>query len=895
MKINFNSFLLALGLLAGVYGISNAQKVTSPKEHFGFNIGDDYKLANFTQMDSYFRKLAAESDRVEIRPIGMTEEGREQYIMVISSPENLKNVDRYKAISQQVGRAEGLTDEEAKKLSKQGKPIVWIDGGMHSNETVGSHQLVEMYYQLLNRTDEEVLNILDNVVILMCHINPDGQELIADWYMQEEDPTKRNMSIPRLYQKYVGHDNNRDYYMNNLKETTNVSLQLYVEWLPQIVYNHHQTSPRGTIVAGPPYRDPFNHVLEPLLITGIDGVGAAMINRLNQEGKPGYTRLGGSVFSTWWNGGLRTTPYYHNMIGILTETYGGPTPMEVPLVPDRLIPDNNTPYPIAPQKWHFRQSIDYSLSMNYAILDYAIRFGDQLLYNFYIMGRNGIAKGSQDSWTRYPKWAEQLKELAKNHESALPSKYFAEVYGDHDNRDPRGYIIPADQTDFTTAVKFLNSLIKSGVQVEVATTDFSFGGKSYPKGSYIVKAGQAFRPHVLDMFEPQNHPNDFQYPGGPPVRPYDAAGWTLAIQMGVEYDRIYNELTGPFEKLPLGQVLGLPAYSFVDSKNGYLLDVAENNAFAVVNELLKSSVTLSRVTQSDLGVAAGSFFVPASAKNTLRTLAEKHGVRVYAAAQNPKNAVAIKPARVALFDYYGGSMPSGWTRWLLEQFNYSFQLVYPNDINAGNLASQYDVILFIGDGLPDANGNTATLYNRHPAKERVPAQFHAWMGTLDKANSVPKIKSFIEAGGRVITVGNNSNLAYHLDLPVVSQLLDPAADGENPLPGDKFYVPSSILQSKVNTSIPAAWGMDDHVSVMYNNNPVFKINSSASTIEPILWFGDEKLLLSGWAWGENYLHNGVSAFKADIGKGTYYAFGPEILYRAQAHGTFKLLFNQLYR
>lgn len=905
-----NNIVLIFWVLLSIPAMVSAQNVTSPKAYFGFNIGDDYKLANYTQMDGYFRKLATESDRVLIRPIGMTEEGREQYVMVVSSPENLKKVDHYRQISQKMGRAEGLSDVEAKRLSKEGKPIIWIDGGMHSTETVGSHQLVETYYQLLSRTDEEIMNILDNVIIVMCHINPDGQELIGDWYMQESDETRRNMSIPRLYQKYVGHDNNRDFYMMNMKEATNVSLQLFVEWLPQVIYNHHQTSPAGTIVAGPPYRGPFNHVFDPLLITSIDGVGSAMINRLNQEGKPGYTRLGGAVFSTWWNGGLRTVPYFHNMVGILTETFGSPTPMEVPLVLDRLVPDNNTPNPIAPQKWHFRQSIDYSVSMNYAILDYASRYGDQLLYNFYTMGRNAIEKGNSDSWTLYPKFAEEVKERYEADKAkglvdanagmdnpfarvaTLPATYYDQVYRNKDNRDPRGYIISADQTDFGTAVKFLNALIKSGVGVHLAQADFTFQGTSYPQGSYIVKTNQAFRPHVLDMFEPQDHPNDLLFEGGPPVRPYDAAGWTLALQMGVDFDRVYEALDGPFELIPHGQLLDLPQYDFANSRNGYLLDVSVNNSYAVVNELLKAGVAVSRLSQDEQGLKAGSFYIENRGQAALKQAASTFGVPVNAAQQKPRNAVAIKPSRIALFDYYGGSMPSGWVRWLLEQFNYEFNLVYPNDINQGLLNDQYDVVLFMGDGMPDAQGRDAGMWNRLPAADLVPATYQAWMGKLDMATSVPRIKSFIENGGKVITVGPNSSLAYHLGLPVQNKLVE---NGSNPLPSEKFFVPTSILRSKVNTDNPATWGLDGEVAVMYNNNPVFDFAASAPQVEPLLWFDNQELLLSGWAWGENHLHNGINAFKAQIGKGEYYAFGPEIIYRAQAHSTFKLLFNQLYR
>ena len=373
----------------------SAQVIPTPKEHFGFEIGEDYKLANYTQAEAYYKKLAAVSDRVILTEIGKTEEGRNQYVMVISSPNNLKKIDHYKQISQKLARAENLSEQEAKELAKEGKSVVWIDGGLHSNETVGSHQLIELYYRLLSRKDPETMRILDDVIILLSQVNPDGQELLSDWYMKESDPKKRNMNIPRLYQKYIGHDNNRDFYMMNMKETSNIARQQYIEWMPQIIYNHHQSAPAGAVVAGPPYRDPFNFVYDPLLITGIDGVGAAMINRLNVEGKPGFTRLSGSVYSTWWNGGLRTTPYFHNMIGILTEMAGNPTPSEIAFVPERLIPNNSTPYPVRPRKWSFRESIEYSISLNYAVLDYASRNSDLLLFTIYTMGKNAIDKGNK--------------------------------------------------------------------------------------------------------------------------------------------------------------------------------------------------------------------------------------------------------------------------------------------------------------------------------------------------------------------------------------------------------------------------------------------------------------------------------------------------------------------
>ena len=911
MKKHLKRLSLALVFLVamGIHPLA-AQVIPTPKDHFGFQIGDDYSLANYTQAEAYFKKLAKISDRVLLREIGKTEEGRNQYVMVISSPANLKKIDRYKEISQKLARAENLTDAAATKLAQEGKAVVWIDGGLHANETVATQQLIELYYQLLSRKDPETMRILDDVIILLSQVNPDGQELMSDWYMKDKDPEKRNMNIPRLYQKYIGHDNNRDFYMNNMKESTNISRQQYIEWMPQIVYNHHQTSPAGAVVAGPPYRDPFNFVYDPLLITGIDGVAASMINRLNAEGKPGYTRLSGSVYSTWWNGGLRTTPYFHNMIGILTEITGNPTPSEIALVPERLVPDNATPFPVTPQKWNFRKSIDYSISLSYGILDYASRQGDQLLYNIYVMGRNAIQKGNQDTWTLSPKHIANIQTafdkdtkagLNKNESSgrnttAIPIKYYDAVLKNPAHLDARGYIIPADQVDFPTAVKFVNALIKSGILIHQATADFSVDGKSYPAGSYVVKTNQAFRPHVMDMFEPQDHPNDFQYPGGPPVRPYDAAGWTLAFQMGVAFDRITKGFEGPFTAIAYGELQNPPANKVSASAGGYLLNTSVNNAFIVVNDLLKAGINVYRLTAASADLPAGSFYIPSKGRAILQKAGLDLGTVAKPISAVPKGMVKIAPQRIALFDRYGGSMPSGWVRWIMEQYHFNFQVIYPQDIDKGNLNSKYDVILLINEGIP-AVGEKPSMRNREPEAQDIPEAYRNWLGNITPEKSIPALKTFMEKGGTVVTTGRNTNLAYHLNLPVKNALQELNAEGkETALSPDKYYIPGSILKVQVDTRQATNYGMPAVVDMVFNNSPVFNLTAASAEqkIVPLAWFDEHDSLRSGWAWGQSYLKNGVAAFMAPIGKGKLYAFGPEITFRAQAHGTFKMLFNELY-
>src|SRR5688572_4970772 len=354
----FRALTLAAALFISYAGAAAAQPraaaVTTPKQHFGFAIGDDYHLATYDQFAQYWQKLDKESNRMQVVEIGKTEEGRPHLAAIVTAPENFAKLERYKAISQQLHRARGLTDEQARALAKEGKSVVWIDGGLHATEVVGAHQLMETVFQLVSRTDEETTRILRDVIVVAVHANPDGMQMVSKCYMQNTDPQQRRTCSPRLYEKYAGHDNNRDFYMSNTKESQNMNRMMYWEWLPQIMYNHHQTGPAGTVIFSPPFRDPFNYNFDPMIVTGLDMVGAHMHNRFLQEGKPGFTMRSGASYSTWWNGGLRTTAYFQNIIGLLTEIIGNPTPTSIPATMNTIVPRADLPAPIPPQQWHFR-------------------------------------------------------------------------------------------------------------------------------------------------------------------------------------------------------------------------------------------------------------------------------------------------------------------------------------------------------------------------------------------------------------------------------------------------------------------------------------------------------------------------------------------------------------
>ena len=927
-------FVPALFLAAGsaLYAAGNI-----PEPKFGsYTAGDDYFLADYTQLVEYWNKLAAASERIKIVDIGETSEGRSMKMAIITSPENHKNLKRYQDISVRLAKAEGLTDEQARELAAEGKTVVWIDGGLHATETVNAQALFLEAYDLVGSNDPETLRILDNVILLLVPANPDGMDLVSNWYMKESDPKKRKTDIPRLYQKYAGHDNNRDSYIANLLETEVINRQMYIEWIPQIMWNQHQSGPAGTVLFMAPFRDPFNYNHDPLVFMGIDLVGTAVHNRFLAEGKPGAVLRNAASYSTWFNGGDRTTAGFHNQIGLLSEIVGNPTPVNIPLLPSKLLPGGDQPFPIGPrQEWHLRQSIEYILSGQRAILDIAAKMREDFLYRIYRMGKNSIERGSRDHWTLTPKriaeleanYAKYREEQRKNNRnnsplpdanqggnSSIPPDYFGrgipyefwEQLHTPETRDPRGYIIPSGQPDFPTATKFVNALLKAGIDVHRAVKAFQVAGKTYPEGSYVIKAAQAFRPHLRDMFEPQDHPNDFRYPGGPPKPPYDVAGYTLAFQMGVEFDRIPDDFDGPFQKVqgllkpPAGKVAG------ASHAAGYLLSHRFNDYFVAVTRLLKAGEEIywltAPFTANGKTWPEGSIYIPAKSSTAarIRTLANEVGLNFDAVSTRPGGGEALKlrPVRVGLWDRYGGSMDSGWIRWLFEQsFPFPFDLVYAPELDAGNLKKKYDVLIFPDGAIPQAGGQGRSAFRNSPNRDSVPDEYKNLVGNITIDKTIPQLRKFVEEGGALIAIGSAAELVYHFGLPVADALSEITPDGSRKrLSSDKFYIPGSVLRVRVDTTTPLAYGLTEDVDILYRNKPVFRLLPEAHLkgVKAVAWFSGTDPLRSGWAWGQHYLNGGAAIVEATVGKGKLFIFGPEITFRAQPHGTFKFLFNSIY-
>ena len=860
---NFKALLLSAVMSLSCAAFTVAQNVPSPEDVYGFRVGADYKLADYSQIEDYLSKLDAASNRVKKIEIGETVLGRKMYLLFISTEENLAQLDKWKDISTKLARAQ-VDDKEAVKLSQEGKAIVWVDGGMHSTELAHGQMTSELAYTLATSETPEIQKIRENVItLLMPVMNPDGLDIVVDWYRKNLGTPYETSRPPILYHYYMGHDNNRDWFMNNMPETSNVTKILYNEWYPQIVYNHHQTSPSWTKISIPPYADPVNPKIHPAITAGVSEVGSAMSKRFSLENMPGA--IADNYYTMFWNGGGRTVPYYHNMIGILTETgHASPTPRfydpeKLPKTVAGGTPTDGTDI-MYPDPWkggesHFRDAVDYMLTATWATLDLAADRKSNYLYNIYKMGKSAVEKG--------------------------------------ENGDLFAYIIGKDQWDSFEAVNLVNVLLQGGIEVEKATKDFTVNGKEYEKGSYIIYTAQAFRPYLMDLMEKQDYPTRFQYPGGPPDTPYDLAGWTLPMQMGIDVDKIAESFKAPTEK-----VTGLVKYYEGDvNRNGsfgYALSVNTNASVVATNKVLKAGGTayksMAEFKAGKETFPAGSYIVSGD-KEMMESLADEYGLEFTGLSAKPEVQLKkIHLPKVGLYKSWVANMDEGWTRFVMDEYEFDLDTLHDADIKTKDL-SQYDAIII------PSQRPSSILHGYSDLS--MPKKFTGGIGL----KGTVALSDYVNEGGTLIAFDEASDF-------VIEQFGLPLSDVVEGVSSNRFFIPGSLIKTGIDTSNPLAFGMKDTVAVSFNKSRAFKIDKQrksgeggkedikdapAPEVEVIATYAPKDLLMSGWAMGEDrYIAKKPAMVKAKYGKGSaiLFAFRPQ--FRAQPRGTYKLIFNSIY-
>lgn len=841
---------------AFVAGVTTAAQraVPTPESIIGFSACADHKLATYEQSLQYFRALAAASNRLRLVEIGRTMDGRPQVMAIISSEANLAQLERYKQTAARLAKARDVTEAEARALAAQGKAVVWIDMGIHAVEVAPAQLAPELARRLV--TDDTAAGhfIRDNVIVLLVpNVDPDGTTRVAEWFA--EHGPKGFVQPPDLEHRYVGSDLNRDWYMFNMLETRNLGRQLYHEWFPQIVYNQHQAGQFPARIFIPPFADPTNPNIPPLVMRGINIVGAAMSRRLQEEGKSGV--VSGMAYDTWWNGGMRSAPYFHNMVGILTETQHPspiPTVYDAAKFPDTFSDGTPTttptvyyPDPYRGGPWRFRDSCEYNYSASFAVLEVAAQRREEWLFDIYQMGRTAIASGAGEE-----------------------------------------YLVPAEQWDRGTAAKLINALRHGGIDVERATAPFVAGGRSYAAGSYRITGQQAFLPHIRDVLTPQTYTHH--------RAPYDIAGWTLPIQMGVRVDRLTGTtVTGSFEPV----AMAVPPSSVVHRATAaYVADGRANDAFRLINQALAAGETVFR-TAGDITVngaiwPAGTFIVPVRpATHAWAEAAALEGVPIAALDALPRGEMLhVRAPRVGVYRAWTlrGNTDEGWTRWLLEQFGFSIKSIRDTDLRADDLRNAYDVVV-----LP--NAPLAAMLHGNPP-DSAPEQYVGGMGVAGAA----ALHKFVTAGGTLLALDQATALPVSLfGLPVRNVL-----DGVRPA---DFLIPGSLLRVHLDPAHPIAFGLPPDAAAFFARSPAFEIGRertdfeddiardppSPAGVQIVGRYPSTPVLLSGWMLGERRLAGRAAIVEVPLGAGRVILLGFRTQHRGQAHGTFKLLFNSLYR
>jgi len=870
--LSYASFVFTIMLFSTGAACAVAADIQPPEAMIGHTVGADFKLARYEKIRDYFEYVAKNSSRVNVRHIGRTTERQNMIIADITddaSPERLQRAMEYQA---QIADPRLITDaREEKDLVHNAKVVVLINCNLHSTEIASSQMAMELLYDLATGTSPEIKAILEKVVVILIpSANPDGLNKVIDWYNRSLGKPWEGTGMPWLYHTYAGHDNNRDWYMLNLKETRLVTQVIYKQWLPNIVYDIHQMGNSGARFFVPPFYDPKNPNVHPLNDHLLMIIGGHMGAALTRAGKTGI--LNSAMYDNWWQGGFRTTTYRHNMIGILTEaasvSIASPVFQRKSQLRGRArgMSDyaiaTNFPEPWPGGWWRLRDIVEYEKIACMSLFTLSARYHDLVKSNTIKQARDAIERGKTEP--------------------------------------PFAWLVPPDHSDPRTLVEMLSVLHATGVEVHQAEKEFSADGVPYPAGTYILYCAQPYRAHVNDMMEPQVYPNRSSYPGGPPEAPYDIAGWTLPLQMGVRRVSVDRPFEARAEKLdvirlPRGEVTEAP-----DMTRGYVVRAGATDDYRFANRLFKAGIRFFIIpfqtrwsTVAKMDVACGSFFIPyaESIDERLPNLIDGISTVVTGISKSyseVKTALrSMSPPRTGLYQPWTASMDEGWTRLVLDNFEFDYTSVHNAEIRAGRLGDRYDCLV-----LPSISSGSII---RGRSVDTTEPQYVGGIGS----EGVVELQDFVKRGGTLVCIGNSCNLPIgYFNIPVKNILSGKSSKD--------FYCPGSILRIWVDREHPIGYGSPEWVSGYFRRSQAFELTetsgkSTKNARKPevryparvVARYSDTVLLQSGWIRGEDLIADKPAIVEVQYGEGKIILLGFAVQYRGQSHGTFRLLFNSI--
>ena len=788
---------LAVGFLISALAVA---QVPTPTSYFGHPMGEDNKLLDWSKVVGYFHALEKNSDRILVSEYGKTVDGKPMLAAFISSPATLRELPKYLDIQRKLADPRKTNDAEAERLIAQGKAVVLITCSIHSTEVASTSTAVEFTYRLLTETKPKFQAILnDTIFILVPSLNPDGVDIVTDWYRKTLGTAHEGTSPPTLYHRYVGHDNNRDWYIFSQPETRSTIEKLHNVWHPQIVYDVHQQGAYASRMFVPPWLDPIDPNIDPMIIQWCNMLGAGMAADLTSAGKQGVAI---NAMYDYWSP-ARHYQSYHGALRLLSESASAKLASPLTVSPDDIsetalgyeprISSWNYLEPWRGGVWRVRDIVDYQLIAMESVLWQAAVRREDLLRMFYNVGKRAVARTS-----------------------------------------PSTLVISRKQMDPGSAKKMLETLAFGQVEIETATAAFEAGGQKFEEGDFLIRLQQPYSSFAKTLLEKQSYPDLRMYPGGPPKRPYDVTAHTLPMLMGVSVKTINGPIAVASSKVTKLQ------FRPESQREGWL-SASDTESYRKVNDAWSGSQQVWRDTTS------GDFFLGTSP---------------------PNQAIKLKQPRLALFKSHVPQMDEGWTRWILEQFAFRYQIVSVADLRKEDLRKTYDVILF-----PDQSANSIAEGYR---KGSMPDAYVGGLGTQGAAN----LKRFAEDGGIVIFMNHSTDYAAQLGVEVKNSLRG--------LSNRDFYSPGSLLYATLDKSSPLSHGLPPTIPIWAESSPAWDTQTGVVARYPT-----SGVLASGWLLGEKHVAGKAALLDLPIGKGHAILFGMRPQYRAQSYQTMKLLFNAI--
>ncbi|MFI0486651.1 M14 family zinc carboxypeptidase [Actinomadura sp. 9N215] len=838
----------AFGAGSSVSRNAQGKHIPAPQSYFGFAMGTTGKLAGFDKIKQYFRLVADRSDRVNYQVADKTTMGNDYPVLFVSSPRNLRNLGQIVRDNQRLADPRGISEQEARRLSERSKPVYLIEGTLHSTEVGNTQALVDIVHRFATEDSDYTETVLDNAVLMVIPSgNPDGQHLVVD-HFNKTAGTEYNRVYPDLYHKYVGHDDNRDWFMFTQREIR-TRVRLEQTFRPVVGHYMHQAGTTGPRLWTPPYDEPLGGGVDPITLQSATTQGQQAARALTAENKKGVGT--DDAYGIFWNADVMGFSTFLGTSLFLTEIASAKD-LAYPFTSSDgkpLGPQNRTMRMLQPydrNTWTLEQIVAYGKTAAYAGIENVAKNPESWLFNnLYQTARNGVG---------------------------LP---------DVEPGTPYAYVVPAGQRDPFAVLEMMRIFEFGRVEIEQAKAPFTAGGKTYAAGSYVLRTRQPLGRWIDQLLEIDKYPEQAARKCGqcPLIMPYSETTDNVALLLGVDVDPVEQAFGASLQRVQ--RVVPQEARMPAAPRGAYLVAPESYGVAHVLSRLQKGGVPTFR--SAGEFEAAGRTFAPgtvvvpptAAARQVLQGVSADTGLQVYGSDEMPEvDGFTLKPGTKVGLVRGANNMPGGWMTWLLDTNGIDYRVVSADDY--GDLAGKYDTIV-----LADGVSKRTIVEGLDPAKN--PPEFRWARGVGE--DGWAKLADYVSGGGNLVAIGSASETAR--------QLLKLPIDNAAPSDPAKLNAPGALLRASYDPKVPAAWGMPESGAVWFNRDAAYKLTGEGQVASKYPGGGD--LLVSGYADGTETLNGLANVATFEVGEGSATVAGSEITFRSWPRQTWPIIVNSIYQ